>query len=87
MVNILLGALGVLIVLGLLALGFFMGWRGHILWRTHTGNAVKEEISEKERLAFEAQQKAFDDLMSYNTETAYGMNASLNDVYGEGGER
>lgn len=84
--NFIFGALGVLLVLGLLALGFFMGWRARILWRTHTHQAVRQEISEKERLAFEAQQKAFDDLMSYNTETAYGMNKGLNEIYGEGGE-
>lgn len=87
MLNILFGALGVLLVLGLLALGFFMGWRARIMWLSHTTRAVKQEISEKERLAFEAQQKAFDDLLSYNTETAYGMNVDLNAVYGEDGER
>lgn len=87
MLNVLYGALGVLLVLGLLVLGFFMGWRARILWLTHTSRAVNREINEKERLAFEAQQRAFDDLLSYNTETAYGMNANINDIYGEGGER
>ena len=87
MLNILFGALGVLLVLGLLALGFFLGWRARILWLTHTRREVTREISEKERMAFEAQQRAFDDLMSYNTETAYGMNTDMNSIYGEGGER
>lgn len=86
MMNFIFGALGVLLVLGLLALGFFMGWKARILWRTHTTRAVKQELTEQERLAFEAQQKAFDDLLSYNVETAYGMNKGLNEAYGEGGE-
>lgn len=84
--NFIFGALGVLLVLGLLALGFFLGWRARILWLRHTHRAVKQEISEKERQEFEAQQKAFGDLMSYNAETAYGMNINLNEVYGEDGE-
>lgn len=85
--NFIFGALGVLLVLGLLALGFFIGWKARILWRTHTTRAVRQELTEQERLAFEAQQKAFDDLLSYNVETAYGMNKGLNDMQGEGGER
>ena len=87
MINFIFGALGVLLVLGLLALGFFIGWKARILWRTHTTRAVRQELTEQERLAFEAQQKAFDDLLSYNVETAYGMNKGLNGMQGEGGER
>lgn len=80
MINVLLGALGVLLVLGLLALGFFMGWRGHVLWLRHTRTAVTQELSEKEKQAFEAEQRAFEGLMNYNADTAYGRNKSLDEL-------
>ena len=80
------GALGVLFALGLLALGFFAGWRGRGMWLKHTAQAVKQEISEQERREFEAQQKAFDGLLSYNAEQAFGMNKSLEELVQEGGE-
>lgn len=86
MQNVIFGALGVLLVLGLLALGFFMGWKGWELWTRHTTRAVEQEISEQERRAFLAQQKAFDDLLGYNAETAYGLNRGLEELEREGGE-
>jgi hypothetical protein len=84
MQNVIYGALGVLVVLGLLALGFFMGWKARVLWVRHTHRAVSEEISEQERRELRAHQKAFDGLMSYNVETAYGMNPSLDELTKEG---
>jgi len=86
MQNVIYGALGVLAVLGLLALGFFMGWKARVLWVKHTVQAVRAEVTEQERRALEAEQKAFDGLMNYNMETAYGMNRGLDEVMREGGD-
>lgn len=86
MQNIIFGALGVLLVLGLLALGFFMGWRGHVLWLRHTRTAVAKEMTEQEKRAYEAQQRAFEGLMNYSAETAYGLNRGLEDLYNDGGD-
>lgn len=80
------GALGVLVVLGLLALGFFIGWRGHVLWLKHTTRAVRQEISEQEKQAFEAQRKAFDGLMGYNADVAYGLNIGPEELFHERGD-
>ena len=44
--NVVFGAVGVLAVLGLLALGFFMGWTGRQKWTQHTARAVAQEASE-----------------------------------------
>lgn len=84
MQNVIYGALGVLLVLGLIALGFFIGWRSRVLWVQHTHRAVTEELTEQERRELHAQQKAFDGLMSYNAETAYGLNTSLDELAKEG---
>ena len=40
-----------------------------------------EEVAEDERIAFREAQKAFEDLMSYSANTAYGIDTS----YKEGG--
>ena len=84
--NVILGALGVLLVLLLLAIGFFMGWRARVLWVRHTHRAVAEELTEQEKRALKAEQKAFDGLLNYNMETAYGMNKGLDELAVEGGE-
>lgn len=81
------GALGVLFALGLLSLGFFIGWKGHVLWLKHTHRAVRQELSEQEKQAFEAQRKAFDGLMGYNAEVAYGLSVSPEELMQERGER
>lgn len=86
MMNIVFGALGVLLVLGLLALGFFCGWRARICWVSHTQRAAIQEISEQERKELLAQQKAFDQMMSYNADVAYGTARTLDDIIGGGDE-
>lgn len=80
------GALGVLLVLGLLSAGFFIGWRSHVLWLKHTTRAVRHELSEQEKQAFEAQRKAFDGLMGYSAEVAYGLNVGPEELIQERGE-
>lgn len=80
------GALGVLVVLGLLSAGFFIGWRSRVLWMKHTTRAVRQELSEQEKQAFEAQRKAFDGLMGYNAEVAYGLAGDPNEFAQERGE-
>ncbi len=87
MENVIYGALGVLVVLGLLTLGFFMGWCARKQWLRHTASAVRQEITEQERRQFQAQQKAFDDLLGYNAATAYGMDRGLDELEREGSER
>ena len=86
MVYVTYGALGVLIVLGLLSAGFFIGWRSHIMWLKHTTKAVRQELSEQEKQAFEAQRKAFDGLMAYNADVAYGMHVGPEELVQERGD-
>ena len=87
MIYVVYGALGVLFALGLLALGFFIGWRSHVLWLKHTNRAVRQELSEQEKQAFEAQRKAFDGLMGYSADVAYGMAVTPEELMQERGER
>ena len=86
MLQVAYGALGVLFALGLLALGFFIGWKSHVLWLKHTHRAVRQELSEQEKQAFEAQRKAFEGLMGYNADVAYGMMISPEELVQERGD-
>ena len=85
MVNIVYGALGVIAVLGLLGLGFFMGWNARVKWVDHTTRAVSVEINEQQKRDLEAQQRAFETMMSYNQEVAYGETKGLAELMKEGG--
>ena len=85
MIYVLYGALGVLAVLGLLVLGAFLGWRGHGAWLEHTRRSARQEATEEERRALIADQRAFENMLSYNTDTAYGLVPDLDElVRGEG---
>lgn len=82
MIYVLYGALGTLGVLALIALGFLAGWKARVSWQKHTRRAVAEEASEDERRAILAEQKAFEGMLNYSTETAYGLNISLEELAG-----
>lgn len=79
MIYVLYGALGVIGVIVLLGVGILCGWKGHIAWQAHTRKAVSEEASEEERRQLQAQQKAFEGMLNYNTEMAYGCTGGITD--------
>ena len=87
MMYVVYGALGVLFALGLLTAGAAIGWRGHVLWLRHTNRAVRHELSEQEKQAVEAQRKAFDGLMGYNADVAYGLNVGPEELFQDRGDR
>jgi predicted negative regulator of RcsB-dependent stress response len=80
MVYVLYGALGILAVLGLLALGAWIGWRGHIAWQEHTHKCARQEATEEERRSLLADQRAFENMLSYNTDMAYGLVPDLDEL-------
>lgn len=74
MTEMLLGALGALIVLALLAAGFCLGWKARGWAKLRQGKAAEKEAAMEERRSVMEEQRAFRELMNYNTEIAYGMN-------------
>jgi len=67
--DMLMGALGALFVIGLLALGALVGWKAR-------GRLYRPEIKpveEKELRRLQEEQEAFLRLQNYSVETAYGM--------------
>ena len=73
MEGIIAGMIGMVLALGLLILGAWLGWQGRKRWQEHTVKTAREELSEWEKRELEAEQKAFADLMGYNAHKAYGM--------------
>ena len=78
------GALGALVVLALLGAGFTAGWTVRRLWGERGCAGGKDEDGEGERLAALAEQAAFEGMLHYNTDTAYGVVSPCELVGGEG---
>ena len=82
MIYLVYGAAGVLAVLGLLTLGAFIGWRANDAVASLGGKRAAEEVTEEQRRQFLAQQQAFEDMLHYNQDTAYGVNKALGGLRG-----
>jgi predicted negative regulator of RcsB-dependent stress response len=78
MINFLIGAAGMLAVLGLLVLGAFFGWKA----RERFQAKAVQEVSEAERRRFEAEQQAFESMLNYNVDTAYGLTGGVENMQG-----
>ncbi len=85
MIYLLYGACGVLGVLCLLFLGAFLGWKMNDVARIFRGKKAEEEISQEQRRHLIAQQQAFEEMLGYNQDTAYGMTAGLDTIRGGDG--
>ena len=73
-----LGAAGTLAVLGLVSLGAFLGWKAQELFR----QKALQEVDEEERRRIMEEQRAFSTMMSYNADTAYGLDGGAEDLFG-----
>lgn len=73
MTEMLLGAAGALAVLALLTAGFCLGWKARGWAKLRQGKIAEKEATMEERRSIMEEQKAFREIMNYNTETAYGM--------------
>lgn len=73
MIYLVYGAVGTLAVLGLLSLGFFIGWKAHNAFVKLSRQKAAEEATEDQKRMVRAQQQAFESMLNYNFETAYGM--------------
>ena len=67
------GVLGMLFTLVLFAGGVMTGWHLRIRYQSKTAAAVKTELSEQEKRRQREDAKAFDQLVNYSPELAYGL--------------
>lgn len=80
MTNMIYGAAGVLSVLLLLFIGAFIGWKVRIAYEKHNRKVLVEQLSEEERSRLIEDQRAFEDMLHYNIDMAYGTPQSLKDL-------
>lgn len=73
MTYLIYGAVGTLAVLGLLACGVFVGWKCNNAFQKYSRRRAEEEATEEQKRRERAQQAFFEDLLNYNTETAYNV--------------
>ena len=83
MANFILGAVGALVVVALIAIGVFVGWQANNAFRAHSTRVAAEEASEEERRQLLAEQRAFESMLNYNQDTAYGLNKGLDEMVGD----
>lgn len=80
MVYVAYGAIGVVAVLLLLLSGVLIGWKLRVAYDKHNVKVVQEQMTEEQKQDFLASQRAFEAMLNYNTEQAYGLNKTLDDV-------
>lgn len=73
MAYLIYGAVGVIAVLLLLLGGAFLGWKLHAAYLKHNTRVVREELTEEQKQKFAADMAAWDAMMNYSTEAAYGL--------------
>ena len=73
MTEFLMGALGAIAVLTMLAGGFLLGWKAAGGKSRHRSAVSEQEAGLEERRRMLEEQKAFREMLNYNAETAYGM--------------
>jgi hypothetical protein len=71
--HIVYGAVGVIAVLLLLFTGAIIGWKLHISYIQHNHRVIREELTEEKKQKFLADQEAFDAMINYSPEMAYGL--------------
>ena len=82
MMSLIYGAVGMLAVLGLLAVGAFLGWKVTRLFDRYRSARAQEEVTQEQRRQLVAQQQAFEEMLRYNQDTAYGLAAGLGAMQG-----
>lgn len=74
MIHLMYGAVGALSVLALLLLGGLAGWKANEVFNSRAKPCAAEDATEEQRRQLRLQQQAFEEMLHYNQDTAYGTN-------------
>lgn len=83
MLYIAYGACGVIAVLMLLCIGAVLGWKLRGTYDLHTRRIAEDTRTEAQKQQFREEQEAFESMMSYNVDMAYGLDNSLEKMFKE----
>ena len=73
MPGILWGVFGTLLTLGIIAGAFLCGWKANDIYRSKMVRAEARALSDKEKQRQKEDAEAFQQLLDYSVEVAYGM--------------
>ena len=76
---VLFGAVGVIVVLLLLIAGAFIGWRLRVAYEKHNRKVAQNTLTEEQKHQIREEQRAFDAMLNYTPEMAYGLQTTLAD--------
>ena len=82
MIYLIYGAAGALAVMGVLAAGIHIGWKAADLTEKYRRSSAAGQETEEQRRQLKAQQQAFESMLSYNTDTAYGIDPAFHALMG-----
>jgi hypothetical protein len=83
MTYVLYGAAGILAVLLLLAGGVLLGWKLKGVYEQHTRQTAEDTRTEEQKRQVRQEQAAFEAMMHYNIDTAYGQDKTLESLIKE----
>lgn len=73
MPEIMWGVIGTLLTLGIVCGAFIAGWKANELWKAKTAKAEARVLSEKEKQRQKEDAEAFQTMLNYNADVAYGI--------------
>lgn len=73
MAQFIYGAIGVIVALILFAAGCLLGWKLNDSYRAHAKQTVAKELTETERIRAKEDAEAFNTMMNYSSDVAYGI--------------
>ena len=77
MIYLMYGAGGMLAILAVFLLGGFLGWKLRESFSRYRTTKEVQEITREQRRELAAQQQAFEEMLRYNQDTAYGIGAGV----------
>ena len=73
MAQFIYGAIGVIVALLLFSAGVLLGWKLNDSYRAHAKQTVAKELTEAERRRAKEDAEAFNTMMNYSSDVAYGI--------------
>ena len=86
MVYLMYGAGGMLAVLAVFFLGGLLGWKLREAFVKYRRRSAAQEATQEQRRELAAQQQAFEEMLRYNQDTAYGITGGVEVLRGGEGQ-
>lgn len=86
MIYLIYGAGGMLVVLTAFFLGSLLGWKLREAFVAYHRRSAAQEVTQEQWRELAAQQQAFEEMLRYNQDTAYGITGSVEVMGGSEGQ-